>query len=225
MNMNKDVPTSHTSPHEKSETRKKILDSAAALYSQNGASATTMRDIAKACGINAGSIYHHFASKDDITQEILDFGIICVIESLTKALEDLGPDASFMTRFRVAIDSHVRSFKKFENYTVAHLRVFKQVPVFIRQKNIVYRDRYERIWQDLLSEGVAAGVIDPAIDLQAARLLLLGQINWTVEWFIEDRALSTDQLVDLIVRLFFSGCSVSPQDQTLGADALERIKI
>ena len=187
------------------ETRRKLLDAAAALYARNGVAATTVRDIAAACGINAGSIYYHFSSKDDITQEILDFGISCVIDSVTKALAKLDPDAGFLLRFRTAIDSHIRAFKEFEDYTIAHLRIFKQVPDHVRERNVVFRDRYEVIWRDLLDDGVRAGIIDPSVNINAARLLLLGQMNWTIEWFVAGRDLSTEDLVDLIARLFLRG--------------------
>ena len=190
------------------ETRRKLLDAAAALYARNGVAATTMRDIAAACGINAGSIYHHFSSKDDITQEILDFGISCVIDSVNNALAQLPSDAGFLLRFRTAIGAHIRAFKEFENYTIAHLRIFKQVPDQVKERNIVFRDRYEAIWRDLLDEGVRTGVIDPEVNINAARLLLLGQMNWTIEWFVAGRDLSTEDLVDLVARLFLRGSMV-----------------
>ena len=47
-------------------TRDQILVEAARLFRHQGYAATTLRQIADAAGIKAGSIYYHFEGKDDI---------------------------------------------------------------------------------------------------------------------------------------------------------------
>jgi len=44
------------------DTRRQILDAAAKLLRQNGYASTSLRDIAAATGMKAGSLYYHFAS-------------------------------------------------------------------------------------------------------------------------------------------------------------------
>jgi len=51
--------------------REVILSEAAALFARKGVAATTVREIADASGILAGSIYHWFGSKEDLVDEIL----------------------------------------------------------------------------------------------------------------------------------------------------------
>jgi AcrR family transcriptional regulator len=46
--------------------RRQIMQEAAKLFGSRGFEATTIRDIASAAGILGGSIYYHFASKEDI---------------------------------------------------------------------------------------------------------------------------------------------------------------
>ena len=50
--------------------RAQILDAAAAVFARSGA-ATSLRDIADACGILPGSLYHHFDSKEAIVVELV----------------------------------------------------------------------------------------------------------------------------------------------------------
>ena len=52
------------------ERRDEILDTAAALFGSSGMR-TSLREIADACGIQAGSLYHHFDSKDAIIVELV----------------------------------------------------------------------------------------------------------------------------------------------------------
>jgi len=56
----------------KVETRKKeIIKTATMLFKEKGYSAVTMRDIAKALGIKAASLYNHINSKQHILRDII----------------------------------------------------------------------------------------------------------------------------------------------------------
>ncbi|MDO8389490.1 MAG: TetR/AcrR family transcriptional regulator [Actinomycetota bacterium] len=53
------------------DTREEILTVSARLFATRGLAGTTMRAIADGCSIKAASLYHHFASKDEIVAEIM----------------------------------------------------------------------------------------------------------------------------------------------------------
>jgi len=68
----------------KYETRKdEIIQTSAILFQKKGYSAVTMRDIAKAMGIKAASLYNHIKSKQEILSEI----IISLAEQFTKQMK------------------------------------------------------------------------------------------------------------------------------------------
>lgn len=54
-----------------SARRDEILDTAATVFAESGYSGTSLKDLADACGILPGSLYHHFASKEAIVTELL----------------------------------------------------------------------------------------------------------------------------------------------------------
>jgi AcrR family transcriptional regulator len=58
-------------PAKSDQTRQSILDSAYELFLSQGYSATSMRQIASQAGLALGGIYNHFASKDEIFQEVI----------------------------------------------------------------------------------------------------------------------------------------------------------
>ena len=60
--------------HEKrGDARKKeILDTAEQLFASNGFDNTSTNDIIKAVGIARGTLYHHFTSKEDILDSVID---------------------------------------------------------------------------------------------------------------------------------------------------------
>jgi len=57
---------------EKGNTRDEILDVALDLFSVNGYEATSISQIADAVGIRKASLYSHFASKQDILDNVVD---------------------------------------------------------------------------------------------------------------------------------------------------------
>jgi AcrR family transcriptional regulator len=52
--------------------RERIIDAALQLMSVRGASATSMRQLASACGINVATLYHYFPSKADLLRSVIE---------------------------------------------------------------------------------------------------------------------------------------------------------
>lgn len=55
-----------------SEQRARILDAALELMGQQGASTTSMRQLANACEINVATLYHYFPSKSDLLRAVIE---------------------------------------------------------------------------------------------------------------------------------------------------------
>jgi len=53
------------------DRRRRILDAARAAFARRGFDATTMRDVADATDMTAGSLYRYFSSKDELLREIV----------------------------------------------------------------------------------------------------------------------------------------------------------
>lgn len=54
------------------DTRRLILEAALDLFSQSGFAGTSMRQIARAVSVRESALYHHFSSKADILEALLD---------------------------------------------------------------------------------------------------------------------------------------------------------
>jgi AcrR family transcriptional regulator len=63
-------------PESKSaRTRRRILDACAAALRRDGYAAVTLKDVAALAGLQAGSLYYHFRSKEEIVEEVLGLGV------------------------------------------------------------------------------------------------------------------------------------------------------
>ncbi|WP_296998065.1 MULTISPECIES: TetR/AcrR family transcriptional regulator [unclassified Thalassospira] len=54
------------------ETRERIVEAADLLFYQHGFEATSFADIARTVGISRGNFYHHFKTKDDILDGVIN---------------------------------------------------------------------------------------------------------------------------------------------------------
>ena len=89
----------------KTETRKEeIIRVAAELFKEKGYSAVTMRDLAKAMGIKAASLYNHINSKQDILNTI----IISLAKDFTDGMQLIqSSQNSCLDKLKLIIELHV----------------------------------------------------------------------------------------------------------------------
>ena len=168
-------------------TRDQILTHAARLFRHHGYAATTLRQIADAAGIQAGSIYYHFGSKDEILGVVLDAGIDAVMTAVTSRIAALPASASYRDKIAAAIDGHLYGLLHHGDFTSANIRIYGQIPPAAKARHRLVRRKYAQYWDDLLQAALAAGALRKDTNLAVIRLFLIGALNWTVEWYNPNR--------------------------------------
>jgi len=178
------------------------------VFSQNGYAATRLTDIAEAADVKQGSLYYYFDSKDTLVAEMLRVGLEKTHEHVVSAVDALGAEASATARLRAAIHAHAEAVIEAVDYTAANARIVGQLPDELRKRHIRVDQRpYGQLWDGLLSDARDAGEIRGDLDLQTLRLLILGSLNWTVEW--PDRAKrSPDKVAKLLTSVLFDGITI-----------------
>jgi AcrR family transcriptional regulator len=164
-------------------SRQQILDVAAKLFRARGYTQTSLRDIGQQAGMKAASLYYHFASKEQLAAEVLQIGVQRVHRAVVMAVDALGAAAGARSRLEAAIAAHLETLLDESDYTSAHIRCFPYVPSTLRIQLGSARRDYEEVWRGLLDDAAASEVLPPAMDRNAARLAILGALNWSLEWY------------------------------------------
>lgn len=185
-------------------THRRILDAAAALFRDQGYAAVSLRAIAEAAQLKGGSLYYHFDSKEAIVIDVLEIGIQTVFDAVSVAVSDRGPDARYDEVIRAAVSGHLHALHKHSAYTSANVRIFGQVPDHVRAANQTIRGAYEALWRELLADARRCGALRPDVDLSHARLLLIGAMNATLEWFNPAQG-SIEALADCYADILLDG--------------------
>lgn len=66
------APPSPTGPTPRAPTRERLIETAARLFHEQGYHATGVATILREAGVNSGSLYHYFASKEDLLKAVLE---------------------------------------------------------------------------------------------------------------------------------------------------------
>lgn len=82
-------------------SKEDILERTAPLFAAEGYAATSMRDLAKACGITPAALYHHFADKEQLYLEVLEYTFRRRIGRMGEALRGL---TTFEDRVRRVVE-------------------------------------------------------------------------------------------------------------------------
>lgn len=184
--------------------REGVLDVAARLFRDRGYGSVSLRKIAEAAGIKAGSIYYHFGSKDEIVVAILDEGIWAVHENMRRAVAEQPDTAEAAAILRAAISAHLRALLDVSDYSSANVRIFGQVPQSVRDANLPARRAYQAEWDDLLTRLQKNGALRADVDIRRLRQMLIGALNATLEWFDPARG-SADVLATAYADVFLNG--------------------
>lgn len=71
-----------------------ILLEATNLITKNGIKNTSLADIAKAVGISKGTLYYHYASKDEIIGDIADAHLNIITHAVLSCVQNVGTEDS-----------------------------------------------------------------------------------------------------------------------------------
>jgi TetR/AcrR family transcriptional regulator, cholesterol catabolism regulator len=185
-----------TSPEERTR-RRELIAAASRLFKEQGYERTTVRDLAQAVGMQSGSLFYHFRTKEEMLVAVMGAGIA----DLTERLEDSLVGATTpLERLRTLFRVHLTTLLSDEDGALSVL--LYSWPSLSRkgqQQLNPLRDAYERDWQRVLDEAAAAGLVHA--DTHMLRKLLLGGLHWTLQWYRPEGGKTPAQIADQMMAL------------------------
>ncbi len=185
--------------------RERILAAAVQMFAQYGYHAATMRDIARISGIQAASIYYHYASKQALLVEIMDTHMRNLNANLQRIAQET---SSIEQRLHEAIANHIRlhTTYKAEFFIIdTEIRALEQDQ---RGAILALRDQYELLLQGLLREGMEQGIFRQ-VDIKVASYALIAMCTEVATWFRPDGRLSVQQVIDIYSQMITEGLLVA----------------
>lgn len=179
-----------------------VLDAAAHLFRKKGYASTSMRDIAAASGMLAGSLYYHFASKEALLVAVYGEGVAHITAAVEAALARAG---SAWERLERACTAHLETLLSGSDYAQVVVRVHPDDAPLVAAELTALRDGYERTFAQALQAlpGLRPG------ERRTLKLFLLGALNGSQTWY-RPGGDSPATLARRFLRLLHGVRSVSP---------------
>ncbi len=191
------------SPQPGSERRQALVALAADLFADRGYKATTVRDIADAAGVLSGSLYHHFASKESIIDELLSSYLDELLES-TKRIVAEGEPAVLTLQHLVR-----EAFHSLEEHRAAITVLQNERQYLIQFPRFAYlpgqQAEIRKLWITVLRQGMGSGAFRADLDPEVTYRFIRDAVWVAVRWFRPDGPMHTEDLATQYIRLILEG--------------------
>ena len=173
----------------------------ARLFAYRGYHSTSMREIARELGMNQSSLYHYFASKQDILFTLMNDAmddVLAILEEISST--DLLPE----DRLNRVLSFYTQYYAGDQERLILLINEMNSLNEEYRSILVRKQRRYVQLIKSILEELAAQGKIkqiDPAI----ATFAFFGMVHYTIKWYHKDGPVSLDQLANAFVEIFTKG--------------------
>ncbi|WP_343549378.1 TetR/AcrR family transcriptional regulator [Ralstonia sp.] len=175
--------------------RRALIEQSARLFREKGYGNTTVRDIAAATGVHAGSWFYYFKTKQDILQAVIEHGLTVALADIEAIDIDHLPPREAM---RQLVRAHLYTLlAPNQDFIPVMLYEWRSLDAQAQERIIALKDRYEDIWTRVIDRLRASG--EWAQPTPVDRLLMFGALNWTAQWYQAGAGISIDALADQAV--------------------------
>jgi AcrR family transcriptional regulator len=157
-----------------------IIDAAARVFAERGFHGATTQDIADVLGIRQASLYYYFSSKEGALELVCQKGVEGFFEAAKAIARGPGTPRERIARL---IRSHLTPLIDRGDYMRVFLNERQHLPTESRRRVGKWSRGLEKIFEDLLKEGVRRGELRHDLDTRLATLAMLGMLNAAPTWF------------------------------------------
>lgn len=167
--------------------RKKVLaiEAAARVFADKGFHGATTQDIATEMGIQQGSLYYYFKSKEKALQDVCEYGFENHVSQMKKICEK---DQAFEAKILSIVTSHLSAYRSKHSAMKVHndqrLYLPKERRSHIKQLGTEYRELLECV----LKEGISKNHLRADIDTHFVAYSIIGICNsWGANLIRDDQ--------------------------------------
>lgn len=183
-----------------------ILRVAADLLAERGYHEMSLDEIAARVGISKGTIYQHFARKEDLVIALLEQGMSAFLQALD---ETLTSSASPTEKLRTIIEQFPASMADQRHHLVGAMLQNPEIHSRMAELKRGMRQRWDeprRRLTEVIEQGKAAGDFDPALPTPLVLMLIMGLLTpFGYRRLVTEDGLTSSEVIEGLSRFFFKG--------------------
>lgn len=175
------------------ETAARVRQAALELFARSGYASVSMRAIAGRVGLQAGALYNHFPTKQDLLADLLVEHMETLLAAWqARAAPGLEPAAALEAFVRFHIRYHLdRSREVF----ISYMELRSLEPENFRRIEGLRR-RYESVLRGILTDGKRSGVFTIA-DVPVTTMAVIAMLTGMTTWYRREGRLSLGAIEDI----------------------------
>jgi len=178
------------------------------LIFERGYEAMSLRQLAAEVGIQAGSLYNHISTKQDLLFDLVQDHINDLLRELDLALEG---KADPVEKLRAFVAFHVSYHMTRKREVFIANSELRSLEAKNYDAVVALRGASERRLAEILTEGVTEGVFE-VVDIQVATFAIISLLTGLCTWYRPGGRLTRDAIIAAHEKLVLSG--VAPQAAT-----------
>ena len=162
-----------------------IIEAAAHVFAERGFHGATTQDIADVLGIRQASLYYYFSSKEAALE------LVCLkgVEGFFEAAKAIAArPESARERLSLLINSHLSPLLDRGDFVKVFLNERQHLPTESRRRIGRWSRGLERIFEDVIQDGIARREFRADLDARLATLAILGMCNAASSWQRKENA-------------------------------------
>jgi AcrR family transcriptional regulator len=189
--------------NEKSEQlRQAAINTAAAVFAEQGFHDSSLADVAECLGIEEDSLDDHFKSKSEALYQVCLLGMQDYVERMNSIAAS---DQSFEAKLVATVSSHVSNYREkgaaLRVYRAEHLSLAKEERLSLAKLGGSYRQHLIEIFD----EGVQSGAIRRSIDCKFAAQAVIGMCDSWGDLLVRNPAMDLAEVIENCVDLLING--------------------
>jgi AcrR family transcriptional regulator len=200
------LPSTRRSEKNRRRRAPEIIAAAARVFAERGFHGATTQDVADVLGIRQASLYYYFASKEAALELVCLKGVEGFFEAAKAIASGPGTAANRLARL---IDSHLSPLLDRSDFVKVFLNERQHLPTESRRRIGKWSRGLERIFEDVLKEGVRKGEFRSDMDTRLATLAILGMANAVASWYRKEEV-PIERISAEFARLVGDGIRTAP---------------
>ena len=185
-----------------------ILEAAADEFCKKGYDDASISSIARSACVSDSVIYKHVESKEHLLYEAIGWRYETVVRQI---VDEVNAATGAEERIRLFIHLHLRSWAQTPQFNLLYFHETRRPPHRYSHLINVHSAIFLRCLEDVLRQGIAAGLFKSNLKLRFVRDFVIGGLDHSVWWTgALGKSIDVDALADQALRLVLRGISASP---------------
>jgi AcrR family transcriptional regulator len=191
--------------------RNAVLDAAEAVFAERGFHGARIQDIAERARIAVGTVYNHFADKDEVLSALLEERT----EGLLALVQAGGADVPASRGFRARLEARVARMLAYVEQHRAFFAIANEHGLFAgavapsarsSARNVQRMETFRASFRAIVEEGIASGDLEP-LDADALARFLGGTMRAFVLSSLAETSKDVREQAAMLIDLFLHGAA------------------